>query len=109
MRYPKEHLNGRTEIPLKKWRAERDRLTAEYGRDNRKVATYEVAVFSLFYQAGFPCIADSISFTFLSFMPAFFTFIIPRCNKSIITVACTCVFMVINRHAANRTLITAIR
>jgi hypothetical protein len=29
MRYLKEHLNGRTEIPLKKWRAERDRLTAE--------------------------------------------------------------------------------
>jgi hypothetical protein len=28
-RYLKEHLNGRTEIPLKKWKAERGRLTAE--------------------------------------------------------------------------------
>jgi hypothetical protein len=28
-RYLKEQLNGRTEIPLKKWRAERSRLTAE--------------------------------------------------------------------------------
>jgi hypothetical protein len=28
-RYLKEHLNSRTEIPLKKWKAERGKLTAE--------------------------------------------------------------------------------
>jgi hypothetical protein len=43
-RYLKEHLNGRTEIPLKKWRAERGRLTAEKSVLTRKYATLKEEV-----------------------------------------------------------------
>jgi hypothetical protein len=42
--YLKEHLNGRTEIPLKKWRAERYRLTAEKSVLSREYATLKEEV-----------------------------------------------------------------
>jgi hypothetical protein len=44
MRYLKEHLNGRTEIPLKKWQAERGRLTAEKSVLLREYATLKEEV-----------------------------------------------------------------
>jgi hypothetical protein len=43
-RYLKEHLNGRTEILLKKWRAERGKLTAEKSVLTRKYATLKEEV-----------------------------------------------------------------